>query len=94
MLKVTYVASCIISYSNNNTFTRTFVSALVNGRGRFNNNLAPLTTFEVVTGTRVRFNVIGALAEHSMRMSIDKHMLVIVESDGYRIEPIQVLSLR
>ena len=68
-------------------------SGLINGRGRFRDNQAPLSIFKVEKGNKFRFHIVGALSEYAYRISIDQHKLSEIESDGFLIEPIEVESL-
>ncbi|XP_078620738.1 uncharacterized protein LOC144887397 [Branchiostoma floridae x Branchiostoma japonicum] len=70
-----------------------FKSALINGRGRYNNNSAPLTRFEISSGETVRFRLINAGAEYTFRVSIDAHSMTVVANDGHDVEPVQVQSI-
>ena len=69
-----------------------YVSALINGRGRFgdeNENL-PLSSFRVERGNRTRLRIIGASSEIVFQLSIDCHKLTVVSQDGTDIRPVQV----
>ncbi|XP_035661520.1 L-ascorbate oxidase-like [Branchiostoma floridae] len=70
-----------------------FKSALINGRGRYNNNSAPLTRFEISSGETLRFRLINAGAEYTFRVSIDAHSMTVVANDGHDVEPVQVQSI-
>lgn len=68
-------------------------SGLINGRGRYRdpvkgNNFAPLTVFNVTRGKRYRFRVIGPGSLYPFRVSVDGHMLTVIASDGYDLEPV------
>lgn len=74
-------------------------SGLINGRGRFYSDLengthngAPLEVFNVKQNSSYRFRVINAGALFPFRISIDNHMLSVIESDGYPINPTRVES--
>ena len=68
-----------------------YQSVLINGRGRFRSNSSlPLTKFVVQPSQRHRFHIVNAGAEYTFEISIDNHMLVIVASDGARINPVTV----
>lgn len=69
-------------------------SGLINGRGRFYfdlergiHNEAPLEVFNVKQNTSYRFRVINVGALFPFRVSVDNHMLSVIESDGYSIRP-------
>lgn len=69
-------------------------SGLINGRGRFYfdlesgiHNEAPLEVFNVKQNTSYRFRVINVGALFPFRVSVDNHMLSVIESDGYPIRP-------
>ncbi|XP_022299973.2 uncharacterized protein LOC111108406 [Crassostrea virginica] len=70
-------------------------SGLINGKGRFYydlekgyHNEAPLEVFKVKQNVSYRFRVIGVGALFPFRISVDDHMLTVIESDGYPIQPI------
>lgn len=74
-------------------------SGLINGRGRFYSDLesgihneAPLEVFNVKQNTSYRFRVINVGALFPFRVSVDNHMLSVIESDGYPIRPTLVES--
>lgn len=71
-----------------------WVSALINGKGRYKDALtgkvvmAPLAWFNVTKGALYRFRVIGVGSIYPMRISVDKHLLIMIASDGYDFEPL------
>ncbi|XP_033746713.1 laccase-25-like [Pecten maximus] len=72
-------------------------SVLINGRSRYYNksgqhNEAPLSVFSVERGTTYRFRVIHVGALYPIRISIDKHPLTLVASDGYDFQPVEAES--
>jgi FtsP/CotA-like multicopper oxidase with cupredoxin domain len=68
-----------------------YQSGLINGRGRFNaSSSLPLTRFRVQRAQRHRFHVVNTGAEYTMEIAIDNHPLVIVASEGTKINPITV----
>lgn len=69
-----------------------YVSGLINGRGRYNGNQAPLTKFQVTKGLTYRFHVIGATNEFAYQLSIDHHKLKVIEMDGFLVNPVEVQS--
>ncbi|KAL3853426.1 hypothetical protein ACJMK2_016981 [Sinanodonta woodiana] len=75
-----------------------FHSALINGRGRFNdpetgdNNGAPLEVFHVMQGKSYRFRVVAAGSMLAFRISVDQHQLLLVASDGHDLEHVAVES--
>eukprot|EP00105_Crassostrea_gigas_P038290 XP_019922438.1 PREDICTED: laccase-like [Crassostrea gigas] len=76
-----------------------FHSALINGKGRFyydqstkHHNGAPLEIFNVRRGFTYRFRVLATGANFPFRISVDGHVLTVIESDGYSIQPIIVES--
>ncbi|CAH1248817.1 Hypp8435 [Branchiostoma lanceolatum] len=81
------------SFDGNALAITSFKSALINGRGRYNNNSAPLTTFEIPPGETLRFRMIHAGAQFYFRVSIDEHSMTVVANDGYDVEPVQVQSI-
>ncbi|XP_078703519.1 uncharacterized protein LOC144928714 [Branchiostoma floridae x Branchiostoma belcheri] len=62
--------------------SRGYNSALINGRGRFRNNRAPLSTFTVPTGGSVNFRIIHVGPDYPFRFSVDQHELTVAASDG------------
>ncbi|KAI8496477.1 hypothetical protein Bbelb_257760 [Branchiostoma belcheri] len=70
-----------------------FRSALINGRGRYNNNSAPLTRCDISPGETLRFRLIHAGAEFTFRVSIDAHSMTVVANDGHDVMPVQVQSI-
>ena len=75
---------------NNEVGAVQFHSALINGRGRYNNDPYPLTEFTVVEGERYRFRVANTGGEHGFVVSVDDHKLFVVGSDGDDYLPIEV----
>lgn len=76
-----------------------FHSALINGKGRFyydhstkHHNGAPLEIFNVRRGFTYRFRVLATGANFPFRISVDGHVLTVLESDGYSIQPMMVES--
>ncbi|KAH3694162.1 uncharacterized protein LOC127861637 [Dreissena polymorpha] len=73
-------------------------SLLINGRGRYyqenniDHNGAPLTVYNVKSGNKYRFRVIGTGALYPFRISIDSHTLTVVASDGYDLKPVEAES--
>ena len=70
-----------------------YVSGLINGRGRYEGNRAPLTRYEVTKGLTYRFHAVAATNEFAYQISIDHHKLKVVEMDGFSVEPVEVQSL-
>ena len=67
-----------------------YESGLINGRGRWNNNRAPLTTFTVTPGLLYRFRVVNGGLHHSLKFEIDNHCFQIVALDGFEVSNILV----
>ena len=72
-----------------------FWSGLINGRGKHPDTNHPysksrLSIFTVEAGNIYRFRLIGAQNVYSFRFSIDEHKLVVVGTDGYWIQPVEV----
>ncbi|XP_062608275.1 uncharacterized protein LOC134270113 [Saccostrea cucullata] len=74
-------------------------AGLINGRGRYYSDLdktihneAPLEVFSVTQGSTYRFRVIGVGALFPFRVSVDDHVITIIESDGYPVQPKTVES--
>ncbi|XP_019638279.1 PREDICTED: L-ascorbate oxidase-like [Branchiostoma belcheri] len=70
-----------------------FESGLINGRGRSNNNSAPLTRCDISPGETLRLRLIHAGAEYTFRLSIDAHSMTVVAADGHDVTPVQVQSI-
>ena len=70
-----------------------YESGLINGRGRWNDNLAPLTTFTVTSGARYKFRVVGVSAFSTYRLHIDEHVMTVTSLDGSDVVPFDVDSL-
>eukprot|EP00111_Clytia_hemisphaerica_P000191 TCONS_00000475-protein len=75
-----------------------WVSALINGKGRYRNPdnnetiPAPLERFKVKPNQTYRFRVIQAGTIYPLRVSVDRHTLTVVASDGYDLAPVQCES--
>lgn len=74
-------------------------SGLFNGRGRYyynygngTHNEAPLEVFNVKKGSSYRFRVIAVGALYPFRISVDDHVITVIESDGYPVQPVTVES--
>lgn len=83
--------SAALSIDGQFTGTHPFVSALINGHGRFNevqgdSNMQPYI-FKVRRGTTVRFRIISASAIYPFRVSIDNHRMTVISMDGFDVEP-------
>ncbi len=63
------------------------ISGLINGRGRYDSRKLPLSTFRVKQGLKYRFRIANTGAHLSFRISIDKHKLTLVASDGFDLKP-------
>ena len=70
-----------------------FVSALINGRGRWNDLPAPLTTFAVSSGETYRFRVVCSAPERGFIVSVDGHDLRVVALDGIEVAHLAVDSV-
>lgn len=70
-----------------------YQSGLINGRGRYDDNEAPLEVFTVTSGQRYRFRMIGTGMMHPWEVSIDQHRLTVIASDGIDIEHVIVDSI-
>ncbi|KAI8498072.1 hypothetical protein Bbelb_240160 [Branchiostoma belcheri] len=81
------------SYDGVKISSREYNSALINGRGRFRNNRAPLSTFTVPTGGSVNFRIIHVGPDYPFRFSVDQHELTVTASDGYDMAPRSVQSV-
>ena len=70
----------------------TFQSALINGRGRWNKDPYPLSTFHVEPMKTYRFRTANTGGEFRFQIGIDRHVLRIVALDGAEVEPFPVDS--
>ncbi|XP_070546852.1 uncharacterized protein [Ptychodera flava] len=64
---------------------------LINGRGRCNqtdpHKRTPYFGYDVRENFGYRFRVIGAMSDHTYRISIDDHILKVITSDGFDVGP-------
>ena len=67
-----------------------FTSALINGRGQYRNNKAPLPWFTVEPNTWNGFYMINPGVEYTFEISIDQHKMEIVDLGVGEVEPITV----
>ena len=69
-------------------------SGLINGRGRMNKSIrTPLSIFRVSQGGLYRFRVVGAQSLYAYRLSIDRHKLQMIATDGHFIKSKEVDSV-
>ena len=68
----------------------TYVSGLIGGRGRWNGNKIPLSQYALTMGKLQRFRLVHSGAEYSYEVSVDDHVMIVVQSDAYAIQPITV----
>ena len=66
-----------------------WVSGIINGRGRMNEDKFPLEHFVVEKGRHCRFKVCHTGAEYPFELSIDLHQIVIRAIGGRDIEPVK-----
>ncbi|CAG8782889.1 17418_t:CDS:1, partial [Acaulospora morrowiae] len=75
-------------------------SAEISGVGQYNctipNGCTPskFATYKVKKGKRYRFRIINMSAESHFWVSIDKHPLTIIETDGIPIHPVTINTLQ
>ncbi|XP_062585307.1 uncharacterized protein LOC134246974 [Saccostrea cucullata] len=62
-------------------------SVLLNGRGEFENNKAPLETFNVDKNETHLFRMIGVGSEDTLLFSVPGLRLIVKETDGYEFIP-------
>ena len=67
-----------------------FVSALINGRGHYNNNPLPVTSFRITRGSVNRFRIINVGSEFSFQIRFECHFMKVVALDGNEIVPVIV----
>ena len=65
-------------------------SAIINGRGQYGDNNAPLAWFNVSTMSEIGFYVINPGMEYTYNISIDHHSMDIVGLGIGEVEPITV----
>jgi len=71
-----------------------FESALINGTGRFGNDVkTPLTTVEVKPGETLRLRLINGSSTYQFRFQIDGHSLTVIATDGAPMRPVEVDNL-
>ncbi|XP_067947625.1 uncharacterized protein [Watersipora subatra] len=68
-------------------------SFLINGRGRFNNNSAPLTVHKVTSRQQYLFRFINTGFDNMIEVSIDDHKMTVVGTDSSEVEPTRVNSV-
>ncbi|XP_067945827.1 uncharacterized protein [Watersipora subatra] len=68
-------------------------SFLINGRGRFNNNSAPLTVHKVTSGQQYLFRFINTGFDNMIEVSIDNHKMTVIGTDSSEVEPVIVDSV-
>ena len=66
------------------------VSDLINGRGQFNDNNAPLAWFNVSHSSEVGFHILNPGVEYSYNISIDQHTMTIIGLGIGEVEPMAV----
>ena len=60
----------------------TYVSTLINGRGRWGGLTTPLTAFELELNIKYRLRVVNAASERAYIISVDEHSLTLLALDG------------
>ena len=68
-----------------------YESGLMNGRGRHPDvpyNKTLLSIFEVESGNKYRFRLIGSTGVYGYRFSVDGHQLSVMAADGFLVEPV------
>ena len=79
------------SYDNGDVGPVPYFSGLINGKGRHNDvpyTNTRLSVFNVQSGNKYRFRLVGAQGLYAYKFSIDGHKLTVVATDGYWIKPI------
>lgn len=64
-----------------------FNSALINGRGRFKNNKAPISWFKVTKDSWNGFYIVNPGVEYTFAISIDEHEMQIIGLDIADVQP-------
>ena len=67
-----------------------FVSALINGRGHYNNVPLPVTSFRITRGNVNRFRIIYVGSEFSFQIRFEYHFMKVLVLDKNEIVPITV----
>ena len=67
--------------------------ALINGRGEYNGNNAPLSWFNVSKADEIGFYLINPGMEYTYNISIDQHTMDIVGLGVGDVEPVTVDSV-
>ena len=67
-------------------------SSLINGRGRWKDQLVPLTTFGVNPGETYRFRMSNGGCERGFVVSVDDHSMRVVALEGVDMAPLPVDS--
>ena len=65
-------------------------SVLINGKGEYENNEAPLEVISAKSGNTMRFRFIHAGYRQQQMLGIEGHKLHVIEIDGFPVEPITV----
>ena len=60
-------------------------AVLVNGKGEYNNNEAPLHMLNAISGRSIRFRLIYVGTAFSFLFGIQDHRLCVFETDGFRV---------
>ena len=79
------------SYDNGDVGPVPYFSGLINGKGRHDDvpyTNTRLSIFNVQSGNKYRFRLVGAQGLYAYKFSIDGHKLTVVATDGYWIKPI------
>ncbi|XP_065052890.1 uncharacterized protein LOC135682090 [Rhopilema esculentum] len=67
-----------------------YTSTLINGRGQYKNNKAPLPWFQVEEKSWFGFYILNPGVEYTFAVSIDQHQMVIVDLGVGKIKPVTV----
>ena len=90
----TYTTKTFIGVDGTELSSKTYVSTIINGRGRYKNDeMFPLSEFKVKQGQTHHFRIIHSGAEYAYEVKVDNHSLLIDSSDGVAMKPIVVDSL-
>ena len=68
-----------------------FFSGLINGLGKHSDvpyESSRLTSFQVTYGNKYRFRVIGGQMLYGYKVSVDRHKLTVISTDGFLIRPV------
>ena len=72
-----------------------YYSGLINGQGRHRDipySKTRLSTFRVDYGQSYRFRLVGAQMLYAYKISVDKHKLSVISTDGFFVQPVHAVD--